>query len=276
MIKRILVGLGDADHSITAVRQAIDLCKRHGAELTAVTVVDHRGLENVGPIPIGGGAAAQGLRDHRYQLTRDIIEKAVSSCEQECGKHKINFHLIYEEGNPLDTFCHSARYQDLMIISKQDSLFDHGVINEPSDELIRMVHEGIQPILVLPKVMGEIKRVLIAYSGSMESARTMKQFIRMHLWPDIKICLTMFDREEKEALAALDDAAEYCRAYKFDVETYYSTKSPKNNLLPFADQWGADLMVVGNSAKNLMMRKLFGETAQHVMRHAKCAVFMAQ
>ena len=84
------------------------------------------------------------------------------------------------------------------------------------------------------------------------------------------------EQEEKEAIAALDDAAEYCRGYKFDVETYYSAKSPKNNLLPFADQWGADLMVVGNSAKNLMMRKLFGETAQHVMRHAECAVFMAQ
>jgi len=276
MIKRILVGLGDADHSVTAVREAINLCKRHQAVLTAVTVVDHRGLENVGPVPIGGGPAAQELREHRHQLTREIIEKAVSSCELECREHQIPFRLIYEEGNPLATFCQSARYQDLMIISKEDSLFDHGVIDEPPDELIRLVHEGVQPILALPKVMREIRRVLIAYSGSMESARTMKQFINLCPWSDITIGIAMFEREEQQAETALEDAADYCQDHGFKVETHYSPNPANSELLSYADQWEADLMVVGNSARNLLMRKLFGETALHVMRHADRAIFMAQ
>jgi len=72
MIKRILVGLGDVEHSAIAVRQAVELCRRHGAELTAVTVVDHRRLDNVGPVPIGGGAAARELREFRLRLTREV------------------------------------------------------------------------------------------------------------------------------------------------------------------------------------------------------------
>jgi nucleotide-binding universal stress UspA family protein len=276
MPKRILVGLGDADHSVTAVRQAIDLCKRHGAELTAVTVIDHRGLEDVGPIPIGGGPAAHELRKHRHQLTREIIEKAVAHCEAECQAAKITFRLIYEEGNPLDTFCHTARYQDLMILSNEDNLFDHGVIEEPSDELIRLVHEGVQPMLALPKETSKIERVLIAYSGSMESARTMKQFITMRLWPEAKICIATFELEEKQARDALAGASDYCRAHSLDVETHYAPEPAQKNLLPLVDQWGADLIVVGNSARSLLMRKLFGETALHVMRHADRAIFMAQ
>ena len=75
MLKRILVGLGNVEQSEKAVNQAIALCRQHGAELTAVTVVDHRSLENVGPVPIGGGEAATQLRKHRLKVARDVIEK---------------------------------------------------------------------------------------------------------------------------------------------------------------------------------------------------------
>jgi nucleotide-binding universal stress UspA family protein len=276
MIKRILVGLGDVQHSANAVRQAIDLCQRHDAELTAVTVVDHRGLDNVGPVPIGGGAAAQELRDYRYKLTRDVIERAVSQCEDECNDAGIRFRLVYEEGKPLDTICHAARYHDLMILGNDENLFDHGVIDEPSDELVRLVHEGVRPILALPRTTTRFERALIAYSGSMESAKTMKHFVQMRLWPDIKIRISMFGRSEEKAEAELAEAAKYCNAHGLEVDTEYAPGSPKELLLPFADKWEADVLVVGNSAKNLLLRKLFGETALHVIRQADRAVFMSQ
>ena len=40
MIKRILVGLGDRNYSSVATQHAIELAQLHGAELTAVTIVD--------------------------------------------------------------------------------------------------------------------------------------------------------------------------------------------------------------------------------------------
>ena len=52
--------------------------------------------------------------------------------------------------------------------------------------------------------------------------------------------------------------------------------SPKEQLLPYAESWGADLMVMGNSAKNLLLRRLFGETALDVIRNANLPLFLAQ
>jgi len=276
MIKRILVGLGDVEHSANAVRHAVDLCKRHGAELTAVTVGDHRGLDNVGPVPIGGGAAAQELREHRYKLTRQIIERTIEQCEQTCEEAGILFRLVFEEGKPLDAVCRCARFNDLMILGREETLFDHGVIDEPSDELVRLVSEGVRPILTVPKKTQEIRRALIAYSGSMESAKTVRRFILLRPWPDIEVRLVRFGESEDEAQCDMDHAAAYCRAHGIEVEPEIHSGSAKEKLLPMAEEWGADLLVVGNSAKRLLLRKLFGETALHAIRNATQAVFMSQ
>ena len=48
------------------------------------------------------------------------------------------------------------------------------------------------------------------------------------------------------------------------------------DLLPYAQDWDADLIVVGNSAQSLLLRKLFGETALHLIRHADRPLFLCQ
>jgi len=276
MLKRILVGLGDVEHSACAVRHAVDLCKRHDAELTAVTVVDHLGLDRVGPVPVGGGPAAHELREHRYKLTRQIIEKAIEQCEQTCEDAGVLFRLVLEEGKPLDAVCRCARFNDLMILGREETLFDHGVIDEPSDELVRLVSEGVRPILTVTEDTREIRRVLVAYSGSMESAKTIRRFIQLRAWPDIEMRIVRFERPGQDVQCEVDEAAAYCRSHGFEVEAECITGSPREALLPLAKEWGADLLVVGNSGKRLLLRKLFGETALHVIRNADQAVFMSQ
>ncbi len=276
MLKRILVGLGDVEHSEMAVREAIDLCQRHGAELTAVTVVDHRSLENVGPVPIGGGEAAKELREHRLKLARDVIERTISQCERQCEEAGMTFRLVLEEGQPLDAVCSHARFHDLMILGREETLFEHGVIAEPADELARLVREGVRPILIVPKKWRPIKRAVLAFNGSMGSAKTIRQFMQLRTWPEVEVRLVCFGSSEEDARRDLDEAAAYCHAHGFEAKAEFHTGSAAAGLLPLADEWNADLLVLGNSARNVIMRKLFGETALRVIRDARQAVFMSQ
>jgi nucleotide-binding universal stress UspA family protein len=117
---------------------------------------------------------------------------------------------------------------------------------------------------------------LIAYSGSMESAKAMKHFVQMRLWPEATVRVITFDDNNPEATQLLADASEYCRAHSLTVETERLPGSPKEQLLPYAERWGADLTVIGNSAKNLLLRRIFGETALHAIRHANRPLFLAQ
>jgi nucleotide-binding universal stress UspA family protein len=47
-------------------------------------------------------------------------------------------------------------------------------------------------------------------------------------------------------------------------------------LLPYAQHWQADLIVAGNSAKNLLLRRLFGETALTLLRESPLPLYLAQ
>ena len=180
-----------------------------------------------------------------------------------------------ETGDPLDALVSLTRYHDLVICGLR-SLFEHGVVDEPPDELALLVQEGIRPLLAVSDKDRSIRRVLIAYSGSMESAKTMRRFVQLRLWPDAKLKIVTFHEDQEEGESRLAQAADYCLAHGFEPETECIAKPPMENLLPYADQWKADLIVLGNSAKSMLLRRILGETALHVMRNADRPLFLAQ
>ena len=52
--------------------------------------------------------------------------------------------------------------------------------------------------------------------------------------------------------------------------------SPKDHLLPMATLWQADMLVLGNSAGNLLVKRVLGETALHIIRNADRPLFLCQ
>jgi hypothetical protein len=106
-----------------------------------------------------------------------------------------------------------ARYHDLMIFGLR-SIFEYNVsivdlaIEEPKDTLARLITAGVRPIIAVSDTFRPIQKVLIAYSGSMESAKTMKRFVQMRLWPDAKLKIVTFQSSEDKARRLLHDASE--------------------------------------------------------------------
>jgi nucleotide-binding universal stress UspA family protein len=88
--------------------------------------------------------------------------------------------------------------------------------------------------------------------------------------------IVTFQRSEDKAQQLLYDASEYCRAHGFHVEHESNPGSPKDFLLPIATYWQADMIVLGNSARNLMVKRLIGETALHIIRNADRPLFLCQ
>ena len=109
MIKRILVGLGDTPATDTPVRQAIELARRHQAELTGMTVIDLKRLANVGPVSIGGDAYARRRRERRRVVTKERIEEAIGKFESACKTTGLNCQVRRETGHPLElTVAHES------------------------------------------------------------------------------------------------------------------------------------------------------------------------
>jgi nucleotide-binding universal stress UspA family protein len=122
----------------------------------------------------------------------------------------------------------------------------------------------------------EIKRVLLAYSGSPESAKTIKRFVQSRLWPGVKLLLLTCEQSSKEAESLLGDMAEYCTAHGFDVDREHSQESPKNRILEAAAEWDADLLVLGNGVRNLWLNRILGSTTLHVVQNADRPLYLSQ
>ena len=277
MIKRILVGLGGTPYTSVAIQRAMDLAKRFEAEITGVTVVDIKGLSNVGLVPKGALHAAKEMTARRVRVTKEKIAEAISEFESSCTAESIKCQVKQEEReDPFDLMISLARYHDLMIFGLRSIIEYDIAFEEPKDALARMVEAGVRPIIAVSDTFRPIQKVLIAYSGSMASAKTMKRFVQLRLWPDARLKIVTFQSSEDKAHQLLFDASEYCRAHGFHVESESNTGSPKDFLLPMATLWQADMIVLGNSARNLMVKRIIGETALHIIRNADRPLFLSQ
>ncbi len=275
MIKRILVGLGGTEYATTATNHAVALAMAHDAELTGVSVLDERRLTALGPVPLGGGHYAHELAEHRLKKGQELVEWSVKGFVDACEAAGVRHRVLREVGEPFTLMIDEARYHDLMVFGLR-SLFEFDLVPDPHDSLVRLVQAGVRPLLAVSEGFYAVKKVLIAYSGSMESAKTMKHFVQTRLWPDVEIRIVTFEDDGRDAKRLVADAAEYCRSHQLEVETDCVSGSPKEQLLPYAESWGADLTVIGNSAKNLLMRRIFGETALHAIRNANRPLFLSQ
>lgn len=276
MIKRILVALSGTPFTESAIKHALELAKIHDAEVTGVTDVDLARLAQTGPVPIGGGAAAASLVEHRLQLTQEHIEEAIAQFEKACGEAGQSQCCIdREEGDPFEHLAEQWRYHDFTVAGLR-GLFEYGVVHNPDDELIRLLRRGVRPILAVAREYRPIKRVLIAYGGSMESAKAMKRFVQMQLWPDLQVRIACFERKHDEAEGLLADAATYCRAHDIEPETDRVTGDARHHLLDYATEWNADLIVMGASSRARIFKHLLGDTAIHCLRQAEIPLFLAQ
>ena len=275
MIKRILLGLGGTPFTSVATQCAIELAQTHGAELTGITVVDIVRLKDVGRTTPGHATYTKRIGAERVNVTETRVREAVEQFAAACSDAGVTYRVERESGNPFDLMVSHTRYYDLIVFGLR-GLFEYGVVRDPEDALIRLIGQGVRPVLAVASAHRRIQRVLIAYSGSMESAQAMKRFVQMRLWRDVALEIVCCEKGQFEAAKLLEDAATYCRAHGFEPGVKDIAGPAREHLLAYAKERQADLIVMGNSIRNLLLRHLLGDTMLHTIQNADLPLLLAQ
>lgn len=166
------------------------------------------------------------------------------------------------------------RYHDVTIFGLR-GLFEYGVVHNPDDQVVRMIAKGVRPIVAVAEEFRLIRRALVAYNGSMESASTLKRFVQLPLWPDMKIKIVYCNRD-RPCPSILEDARAYCVAHGFEAETEHVDERPTEALLEHAADWQADIIALGSTARTRIFRHMMGDTALHMIRNAHVPLFLGQ
>ena len=276
MIKRILLGIGGTPFTQVAIQRAVELTSAHDAKLTAVSVMQPERICNVGPVPAGAGIYAKRLCESRLKVTNEQLEASIAAFEARCREVNVGYTILRETGRTFDLLIDHARYHDLTIFGLR-SLFEYQLADEPEKDLIRLLSKGVRPILAVSDRFRPIRKVLVAYSGSMESAKAMRRFVQFNLWPDAELKIVHFSEGDiSGGQALLENAATYCRDHGFATQTRIIPGRADQNLLSVSAEQDSDMIVMGNSIRSIWLRKMLGDTVLNTLTRADRPLFLSQ
>jgi nucleotide-binding universal stress UspA family protein len=137
-----------------------------------------------------------------------------------------------------------------ILLAIDDSGFSQAAIEtvieqaRPHDTDVRILHVVESPPLLVAREMG-------GYDPALETA---------------------LESQKQNAEALVRKAAELLRARGIKVAAGLEVGDPKSKILDVADEWRADLIVVGSHGRRGFERFLMGSVSDAVARHAKCSV----
>jgi len=275
MIKRILVGVAGTPALPSKIKCAIDLAQRHDAEIGVLSVVDVERLAQVGPVPLGAGHYAWRLRGKRIERSHKLDENAIARFEEACKEANVPLHVIRCEKDPLKVLTEFTRYYDLCILGAR-GWFDYEVMPEPRNALLKVIAGGVRPILAIPDGMESVRSAVVGYNGSIESARSMKSFIQLGLWPEMEIHIVCVGNpksyERPEEL--LDAAAAWARTHGFAPKVVHSEGIPSKALHDYAVGVNAGVIAIGSSCRRVLLNRRFGKNVRTLLETSDLPLFL--
>jgi len=137
-----------------------------------------------------------------------------------------------------------------ILLALDDSRFSQAAIEtvieqaRPRDTDVRILHVVESPPLLVAREMG-------GYEPALETA---------------------LESQKQNAEALVMKAAELLRARGLKVAATLEVGDPKSKILDVAEEWRADLIVVGSHGRRGFERFLMRSVSDAVARHAKCSV----
>jgi len=128
-------------------------------------------------------------------------------------------------------------------------------------------------------------KILLAWDGSSSSDAVIREAARRP-WPERTEFLAvtgldpfffthaplLLEEAKKSTLEALEEQAKQLENAGLNVGRQVVLENPRHGLPRVADEWRADLILVGSHGRGAIGRLLVGSTAQAVLRHAQCSV----
>jgi nucleotide-binding universal stress UspA family protein len=275
MLKRILIDLSDTRRIDGIVRQATDLAERHQAELTVVVepVLDEQ--TQIGQTQsIAAAGWARALHHQQLVDTRAQVSAALENLRRLCGVKKVPYTIIDRAIDPFQTIVDLFRFHDLFVCGT-DAHFDPTCLGPGCEELIRLVEDGVRPLLAVSGEYRPVKKALIAVSSAIDSSRTLKHYVHLGAWPGAEVKIVTF-QGEADPDGLLGEAVAYARQHGIEAAWEALPGTMSQELLPHAVECGADLVALGNTDHSRLARWFFGGAIQEIIRESDRSLFLCR
>jgi nucleotide-binding universal stress UspA family protein len=294
---RVLIATDGTDNAAIAAELVENIRWPLGSSIDIVRVVGVGGLNGmVGPWPLGIPTPPD-LEAAELQDAEDSLLRAVEPLRR-VGL-TADHHVL--RGRPADALLDwiERHRPDLVVVgTRGDSGIAQAIVGSVSAQLVDQ-----SPVPVLVARRATLDRVVVAVDGSdiardavatamrwpflaASTIRTISVAPAPAMWWPEELTVGSADRPAHDRDAAADvllehdtiaaDAAETLRRTGFDAQSEVRSGPPAPTIVAYANEWDADLVIMGSHGRTGVQRLLLGSVARSVLHHASCSVLIVR
>lgn len=271
MAKRFLVGLHGSEYAQAAMELALALAQRQGVALLGVGVVDLPHLTAPQPLPPGAGAFKEARDQALVERARQQIVQVLEDLARRAGQVQVPVQTEVHEGDPPRVLVREAQRVDLVIVGKKHLPREEW--EKGSHTLEELLRHTSRPVLCVPAARTELGRVLVAYDGSLEAARTLLAFVHSGLVPPGPVELLALGTT---AQAEAPRAAEFLSSHGWQPRLHAEevVRHVGMRILELARDHDASLVVMGSCGQGRLKEFFFGSATKEVLGGAQVPLLL--
>jgi nucleotide-binding universal stress UspA family protein len=270
---RILVGLDGSDYSRTAVDYACQLASDND-RVTGIAIVDLPGIERfVGPTPAGAGRSAAALEETLLTDTQAKAQQVLADFAATCAARGVAHAVHAETGKPFEEIIEASKYHDVIVIG-QRTAFRYGAEEETGDTLHRILERGLTPVVALPEEPRDIRKVLVTYDDSLQSARAIQMFLMLGIWDHCETTIISVTDDAEDGDRLLESCRDYFASYGVQADAVRAEGRPSAAILDHIRENGTDLLVMGAYGRNRLTNFFVGSTTRAIVQDAGIPIFL--
>jgi nucleotide-binding universal stress UspA family protein len=271
MLRRILVGLNGSTYSQTAAELAMRWAKHYQASVTAVGIVAIPQLTAAEPVPLGATA----YKMERDQALINTADQRISHClanfAASCTAADVDCRTVKLEGD-MELLLREAERADLLVVGKK-SISDEPTSASPI--LTQIVRHSPRPVLCVPRFSAPTAPILVAYDGSMQSAKALQIFQAIGLADHSTVHILTVSDDPPDRTPAVA-AADFLQGHGLQVEMHVrpSQESIAREIVAEAKRLDVGLIVLGAYGKSRVTELFFGSVTSSVLRDTSVPLFL--
>lgn len=282
MIKRILIPLDPSPFTDMALEIGTTMAKINQAELTGLVILDIPGIEkSIGPIPLGGLYYAEKVEKAKQKEAHERIHSLQDKFKNKCEEEGVAYRLAEQQGSPSERIIQESIFYDAVIIGMR-TFFHFETQDTPGDSLEKILDETITPVYAvpekfdLPQVPEEKIKVLIAFDGSLPSARALQRFAQLAPVDIFEVRILISEQDEEKAQYYLNEAETYLKSHNVNnIQKEWIRGNIQDRIDEKYLDW-AHVIVVGAHSKRGLFKFMVGSLTKHLIKIAKKPILIGQ
>lgn len=269
-MKSISLHIYDDDALDSRLQVALDVCRALDAHLSCIQVTPYDAQISFDPI---GGVYISG------DLINDLREREVAvraQIEARLHGEDVRWDWRSYDGEPVQTMIAASTLSDLVVLSQASNAVNlfHRPLPLAGDLAL---HAGC-PVLMVPTAAKSIElagRVTIAWNGSAEAARAIRQSIGLLR---IATAVDLVSVGDDGTAFPQVDASAYLARHDIGSELHViagSAQRPAQAILEFAASRGASLVIMGAYGHSRLRETLLGGATRDLLASATLPLLLA-